>query len=57
MSNIKLTCQDCGEEFIFSERDQQFYKEKGFETPKRCRYCRQKKKERRENYGNYKKIY
>ena len=36
----KIKCQDCGEEFIFSERDQKFYQEKGFNPPKRCKNCR-----------------
>lgn len=40
-----LVCEDCGEEFIFSADEQQFYNEKGFENePKRCKPCRQKKK-------------
>lgn len=47
--DIKIKCQDCGEEFNFSERDQEFYKEKGFSEPKRCRFCRQARKERHLN--------
>jgi len=36
-----LVCQDCGQEFVFTEGEQQFYHEKGFENePKRCRDCR-----------------
>lgn len=56
MSYIKIKCQDCGEEFIFSERDQKFYEEKGFLPPKRCRFCRNARKERHLNKkkeGNY----
>lgn len=49
MSYIKLKCQDCGEEFVFSERDQEFYEEKGFLPPKRCRFCRNARKERHLN--------
>lgn len=49
MSYIKLKCQDCGEEFVFSERDQKFYEEKGFLPPKRCRFCRNARKERHLN--------
>lgn len=49
MSDIKIKCQDCGEEFIFSERDQAFYEEKGFIPPKRCRFCRNARKERHLN--------
>jgi CxxC-x17-CxxC domain-containing protein len=37
-----LTCKDCGSEFIFSEREQLFFAEKGFANqPQRCRECRQ----------------
>jgi CxxC-x17-CxxC domain-containing protein len=37
-----LTCKDCANEFIFSEREQQFFAEKGFANqPQRCRECRQ----------------
>ena len=36
-----LTCKDCGNEFVFSEREQQFFAEKGFQNqPQRCRDCR-----------------
>jgi CxxC-x17-CxxC domain-containing protein len=37
-----LTCKECGNEFIFSGREQQFFAEKGFQNePQRCRDCRQ----------------
>lgn len=50
--DIRIKCQDCDKEFIFSEAEQKFYQEKNFEQPKRCRLCRNKrKKERRDNYG------
>lgn len=48
----KIKCQDCGEEFIFTERDQSFYQEKGFEPPKRCRFCRNARKVRQVAYNN-----
>lgn len=41
---MKLKCQDCGAEFEFSERDQKFYEEQGYVPPKRCRYCREARK-------------
>ena len=41
----KITCVDCGAEFLFTVRDQEFYAEKGFTNePKRCKACRDKKK-------------
>lgn len=40
-----IICKDCGQEFIFTEGEQAFYKEKGFENePVRCKVCRDKKK-------------
>ncbi|MCQ2911004.1 MAG: zinc-ribbon domain-containing protein [Clostridia bacterium] len=45
MEDIKIICKDCGEEFIFSIRDQEFFKQQGFNSqPVRCKSCRQKKK-------------
>ncbi len=44
----KLSCSDCGEEFIFTVDEQEFYIEKGFENePKRCKPCRQQRKTQR----------
>lgn len=44
----KIQCIDCGEEFTFTAGEQAFYKEKGLDNePKRCRECRNKKKEER----------
>ncbi len=46
-----IVCKDCGQEFIFSVRDQNFYKEKGFEhEPVRCKECRAKRKAERNNF-------
>ena len=46
--DMKIKCQDCGTEFIFSVSEQKFYKEKGFTPPKRCRLCRQNRKNKLE---------
>jgi hypothetical protein len=43
-----LRCADCGEEFTWSAGEQEFFREKGFTNPpKRCKQCRQAKKEQR----------
>ncbi|MFD3156451.1 zinc-ribbon domain-containing protein [Haloimpatiens sp. FM7330] len=48
MADKKLICADCGKEFLFTEGEQQFYKEKGFENePKRCPECRRARKQQR----------
>lgn len=40
-----IICKECGKEFVFSAKEQEFYKQKGLEhEPKRCKDCRQKKK-------------
>ena len=40
-----LTCQDCGQEFVFSTDDQQYHAEKGYTNePKRCPSCRQSRR-------------
>ncbi len=50
MPDKKLICKDCNEEFIFTEGEQAFYKEKGFENePQRCPACRRAKKQQRMN--------
>ena len=41
MADKTLTCKDCGAEFVFTEGEQAFYAEKGFENdPVRCPECR-----------------
>ena len=42
---IKRKCVDCGKEFIISSSQQSFYRVRGWELPKRCRECREKKKQ------------
>lgn len=42
----KLICSDCGAEFLFTVREQEFYAEKGFTNePKRCKDCRSARKQ------------
>ena len=41
-----IVCKDCSQEFVFTEGEQEFYKEKGFENePQRCPDCRRAKKQ------------
>lgn len=40
-----LVCKDCGEEFVFTAGEQEFYAEKGFANePQRCKPCRDARK-------------
>lgn len=43
-----LTCADCGEQFVFSESEQQFYNDRGFTEPRRCTSCRAARKAQRD---------
>ena len=57
MADKTLVCKDCNNEFIFTQGEQDFYKEKGFENePQRCPDCRRARKQQRNNsnrnYGN-----
>ncbi|CDG34761.1 hypothetical protein CTHBC1_0083 [Acetivibrio thermocellus BC1] len=50
MADKILTCKDCNAEFVFSEGEQAFYLEKGFQNePQRCPACRQARKQQRRN--------
>lgn len=39
-----IVCKDCGAEFVFTEREQQFYVSKNFSEPVRCKACREARK-------------
>lgn len=54
----KLVCRDCGNEFIFTAGEQEFYAEKGFQNePTRCRECRQARKNQRGNAGGTREMF
>ncbi|MCD6453209.1 MAG: zinc-ribbon domain containing protein [Dehalococcoidales bacterium] len=47
-----LTCVECGRDFTFTAREQEFFAEKGFTNePKRCPECRRSRKQQRDNEG------
>ncbi len=49
----RLTCTDCGAEFVFSAGEQQFFATKGFQNkPNRCPDCRAARKSARQGSGN-----
>lgn len=40
-----LKCKDCGNDFIFTVGEQEFYAERGFQNePQRCKNCRDQRK-------------
>jgi CxxC-x17-CxxC domain-containing protein len=42
--DLQLKCSDCGQDFTFTSEDQAFFRERGYSSPKRCKACRQAKK-------------
>lgn len=52
MADKTLVCKDCGADFVFTEGEQQFYAEKGFDNePQRCLDCRKARKAARRNFN------
>jgi hypothetical protein len=50
MADKTLSCKDCGKDFLFTEGEQAFYQEKGFENePQRCPECRAARKQQKNN--------
>jgi ssDNA-binding Zn-finger/Zn-ribbon topoisomerase 1 len=46
------TCRDCGQEFVFTAGEQEFYSQKGFlNDPVRCPDCRRARKKARQESG------
>jgi len=46
-----LTCADCGQQFVFTASEQDFYAQRGFSEPRRCGSCRASRKAARGNGG------
>jgi hypothetical protein len=46
-SDELLTCQDCGDTFIYTARDKAFFAQRDYPPPRRCRPCRDAKRQRR----------
>ena len=56
MEDKVLVCKDCGQEFVFSVSEQEFFAEKGFTNdPMRCLDCRasRRRKNREESNQGY----
>jgi CxxC-x17-CxxC domain-containing protein len=47
-----LQCRDCGNEFVFSAGEQEFYATRGFSEPTRCPDCRAARKAQRDAGGS-----
>ena len=40
-----LTCSECQQDFVWTAGEQDFFRQKGFQQPKRCKNCRTKKQQ------------
>jgi len=50
-SDKTLTCADCGQQFVFTASEQDFYAQRGFTEPRRCPSCRASRKAARNSAG------
>ena len=48
--DIILVCveQECGDQFLYTVKDQEFFKSKGLNPPKRCLKCRKRRRAEKE---------
>ena len=46
-----LTCVDCGQQFVFTASEQDFYAQRGFTEPRRCAADRAARKAARQSSG------
>ena len=42
-ADLVLQCSECGQDFVFTAMEQQFFQERGYSLLKRCKPCRQAK--------------
>lgn len=49
---LTVGCIDCGKAFDLTVEEQDWYKEKGFALPKRCKECRKERRRKGWYYGN-----
>jgi CxxC-x17-CxxC domain-containing protein len=48
-----LVCADCGQQFVFTASEQDFFAQRGFSEPKRCAPCRNARKAARPDGGGH----
>ncbi len=49
MPEVEITCIQCKEVFIFSEKEQQVFYQRNMMSPQRCSKCRPKKASKRQD--------
>ncbi len=53
MEDKKIICKECGKEFVFSAGEQEFFKEKGLNEPKKCKECHQKPRDQKPRTSHF----
>ncbi len=51
MGDKTIKCIDCHKDFIFTAGEQEFFEEKGYSEPVRCKDCRSKRKAEKRTSG------
>ena len=51
MNDVVIDCEDCGQEFVWTTGEQEFYEEKGLDKPRYCLICRGKYQARMRDPG------
>lgn len=51
LTERNIQCATCGTDFAFSVEEQEFYIQKGFQDPKKCKPCRSAAKNQRQGGG------
>lgn len=51
LQDQNIQCKDCGTEFVWTAEEQEFYQQKGFNAPLRCKNCRAKARAAHNNGG------
>lgn len=47
LKDKQLTCKICGDSFVFTTGEQEFYRDRGLAEPRRCPRCRPNRNEKR----------
>jgi len=52
INDTLVSCADCGMSFVIKQGEKEWFLEKGFPLPRRCRECRAKRKEMNHTHGS-----
>ena len=52
MGDKEMNCKECGNKFTITVKDREWYAEKGFKEPRRCKACRKLRREQAQGKEN-----